>query len=141
MYGVENDQTKLEKIQDGEPSFHEEGLVPLLKENLGKNFIVGNSVRHAVQNSRITMVCVGTPTVDGKIDLSGVLEALREIVREACILGKYHVVVIKSTVVPNSTDTILRNFLEEEFKIKIGEDIGLCVNPEFLREGSAVQIF
>ncbi len=141
VIGVEKDLSKLEKIRSGEPSFHEEGLAKLLQDNLDKNFHVSDSVRDAVKNSQITLVCVGTPTVKHKIDLSGVLGALQEIVSEVCASKKFHVVVIKSTVVPGSTDSVFREFIEQEFNITVGKDIGLCVNPEFLREGSAVQDF
>ena len=141
VMGVEKDRAKLEKIRLGEPSFHEEGLAQLLKENLGQRFHVDDNVHNAVKNSQITLVCVGTPTVNGKIDLSGVLGALKEIVAEVCASKKFHVVVIKSTVVPGSTDTVFREFIEKEFDLTVGVDIGLCVNPEFLREGSAVQDF
>jgi len=141
VLGVEKDRSKLDKIRSGEPSFHEEGLAKLLEDNLGQSFHIGDDVHNAVKNSQITLVCVGTPTVNGKIDLSGVLGALKEIVAEVCASKKFHVIVIKSTVVPGSTDSVFREFIEQEFNLTVGQDIGLCVNPEFLREGSAVQDF
>lgn len=141
VYGVELAPDKLRTISEFEPGIHEEGLKELLEKNLNRNLDVSDNLERALSKTNITFVCVGTPTKQGSIDLSQVCASIRSI--SACLKDKkeFHVIVIKSTVVPNSTDAILRKIIEVEFGLSVSEDVGLCVNPEFLREGSAVNDF
>ena len=99
----------------------------------------------------VALICVGTP-FDGKtIDLSYVLQVSREIgqvlkdqAAAAKAAGKqphYCVVTVKSTVVPGTTDTVVRKAIEEASGLVAGKDFGLGMNPEFLAEGVAVKDF
>jgi len=94
----------------------------------------------AVKNSEITIIAVGTPFKDGAIDLSYIKESAKEIGMQLAGKNEYHVVCVKSTVVPGTTDTIVRTAIEEASGKKIG-GFGLAMNPEFLREGCAVDDF
>lgn len=141
VLGVEVNKNKLQKLKLGVPDFHETGLEKLLLDNINRSLTISGDLKRAVQKSDITFICVGTPTIDGQIDLSFVCNCLRDVLAVIKNKSSFHVIVIKSTVVPNSTDIVFKRIIEEEFCLGVGEDLGLCVNPEFLREGSAVEDF
>jgi UDPglucose 6-dehydrogenase len=94
----------------------------------------------AIENSEITIIAVGTPFKDGAIDLTYIEACSREIGAALVKKTSYHLVCIKSTVVPGTTDTLARGIIEEASNKKVG-DFGLAMNPEFLREGCAVDDF
>ncbi|MBI4415858.1 MAG: UDP-glucose/GDP-mannose dehydrogenase family protein, partial [Euryarchaeota archaeon] len=90
--------------------------------------------------AKVTFLCVGTPSrPDGSIDLAHVEAAAKEVGRGMRSARGYQVVAVKSTVVPGTTETLLRPVLEKSSGKKARRDFGLCVNPEFLREGTALQ--
>jgi len=88
---------------------------------------------YAVENSDVSFICVPTPTVEEKIDLRHIKEATRDIGTALALQQSYHVVVIKSTVLPTTTEKIIIPILKKSGK-KVGEEIGICMNPEFLTE-------
>lgn len=87
----------------------------------------------AIENSDVSFICVPTPTVNEKIDLSYIEEAAKSIGIALASREKYHVVVIKSTVVPTTTENVIIPILEKYSGKKAGE-FGVCMNPEFLTE-------
>ena len=109
----------------------DERKVQALKES-GLNATV--DLDDAIRKSEISFICVPTPTKDGKIDLSYIKSAIGELGR--CLKRKdsYHIVVVKSTVVPTTTEKIIIPLLEKHSGKKVGVDIGVCTNPEFLTE-------
>jgi len=98
-------------------------------------------LREAVLDSEITMIAVGTPFAGDEIDLRYIKEAALQIGSVLKEKTSYHVVVVKSTVVPGTTDGLVLEALEKSSEKKAGVDFGLGMNPEFLREGEAVQDF
>ena len=92
-------------------------------------------INYAVMNSSISFVCVPTPTMEGELDLSYVKDAAENIGKALSEKSDYHVVVVKSTVVPGTTKDIVIPILEK-FSGKRARDceIGVCMNPEFLTE-------
>jgi UDPglucose 6-dehydrogenase len=76
---------------------------------------------------------------DGSIDLGHIEKAAADIGKALAEMDKYHVVVAKSTITPSTTDSLILPVLEEKSGKKVGKDFGLCMNPEFLREGAALQ--
>lgn len=138
---VESDARKLERIRAGEPPFHEVGLPELLRKHNGARFRATASVDEAVASTSLTLIAVGTP-FDGKtIDLTAVLAASDELGRAIARAGRYHVVVVKSTVVPGTTTGAVRERLEAASGLRAGEGFGLGANPEFLTEGQAIDDF
>jgi UDPglucose 6-dehydrogenase/GDP-mannose 6-dehydrogenase len=138
---VESDPAKLASIRAGDAPFHEEGLGALLEQHVGKKLRATASVDEAVAATELTLIAVGTP-FDGKtIDLSWVLRACDEIGRAMERANRYHVVVVKSTVVPGTTTGLVREHLEKITGKKAGPDFGLGANPEFLTEGTAIRDF
>jgi GDP-mannose 6-dehydrogenase len=96
----------------------------------------------AVLNSEVSFVCVGTPSMkNGKLDLSHIENVAREIGAAIRQKKSPHVFVLRSTVLPGTTETIVLPILEKESGKKCGQDFTVCYNPEFMREGSAVADF
>jgi len=88
----------------------------------------------AIKRSRVSFVCVPTPTIAGRIGLEHVESAVRDSARCLSYKSEYHLVVVKSTVIPTTTSRIVVPILEKYSGKKVGTDIGVCVNPEFLTE-------
>lgn len=138
---VDIDAAKVERINRGDPPIHEEGLEPLLKKHAGRSLTATTSLHDAMKGADVALICVGTP-FDGKtIDLKYVRQVAREIGAELKASDHYCVVCVKSTVVPGTTDTVVREELEQASGRKAGVDFGLGMNPEFLAEGVAVKDF
>ena len=92
-------------------------------------------INYVVMNSDISFICVPTPTSDkGEIDLNYIKEASKNIGRALASPQKYHLVVVKSTVVPKTTEEVVIPILEKYSGKKAGDDFGVCMNPEFLTE-------
>jgi UDPglucose 6-dehydrogenase len=140
---VDIDEEKVESINSGECPIHEEGLPELLEEQVAKgNLKATTDTISAIQNSDITFLSVGTPmNDDGSINLDYIKQAAKDIGEGLKQKEGYHVVVVKSTVVPTTTEEEIIPILEEVSGKKAGEDFGVCMNPEFLREGTALQDF
>lgn len=136
--GVDSNKQKLKALKSGNLPFYE----PNLKELFGgirSNLSFSDSMTDAVNNSNITFVTVGTPSkADGSIDLSQISRATKAIGAVLKKKSQYHIVVIKSTVLPGTTDNTIKIILEKESGKIAEKDFGLIVNPEFLREGSSV---
>ena len=91
-------------------------------------------INYAVRNSSISFLCVPTPTMKGEIDLSYVKDAAESIGKVLSEKSDYHVVVVKCTVVPKTTEEVVIPTLEKYSGKRAGEDFGVCMNPEFLTE-------
>lgn len=137
---VDIDQKKVDQINKGESPIYEIGLTKLLKKNKSR-MKATNDVKFAIANSEITFICLGTPSKrDGSIDLSFIKKGAEEIGK--CLKNKnWHIVVVKSTVVPGTTKDVVIPILEKKSGKKVGEGFGVAMNPEFLKEGNAVQDF
>ena len=135
---IDNDQSKIERINKGECIIHEEGLKNLLDKNLGKNFKASTDLEAAVQNTDVSIIAVGTPFSNGAIDLSFIESVSKDIGIALSKKNDFHLIVVKSTVVPGTTDDVVLPILENFSNKKAGIDFGLGMNPEFLREGSAI---
>jgi UDPglucose 6-dehydrogenase len=139
---VDVDEKKIEEINAGIPPIYEEGLGDLLLKYAGKRLIATNDYEFAVRETDVSFICVGTPSAeDGSIDLSIVRAAATSIGAALAKKEGYHVVVVKSTVVPETTEKFVLPVLEEASGKKAGKDFGVAMNPEFLREGKAVHDF
>jgi UDPglucose 6-dehydrogenase len=138
---VDVDAAKVAKIRDGIPPIFEEGLEPLLRKHLGTRFSATGDLRAAVQSSDVTLIAVGTPFDGQRIDLTYVRQVSSEIGRALRDKNAYHLVVVKSTVVPGTTDSVVRPLLEEASGKQAGVGFGVGMNPEFLTEGQAIQDF
>ena len=129
-------------INAGRPPIHEHGLDDLLRRvRENGNLIATTDTRSAIHGSDVTLICVGTPTVNGQMDLSQIIAAAEAIGDALATKPGYHVVAVKSTVLPGTTEGPVREAIERRSGKKVGDGWGLCMNPEFLREGKAVEDF
>ncbi len=138
---VDVDAAKVASINSGRAPIHEPGLPELLKRNMGKRLRATTNLIEAVQGSSMTMIAVGTPAVGGRISLEYVERAAGEIGSALKDRRDYHVVVVKSTVIPGTTDGAVRRAVEGASGKQAGAGFGLGMNPEFLTEGTAVADF
>lgn len=139
---VDVDPERVKKINAGVPPIYEEGLEELLRAHAGKNLRATLDYDAAIAGTDISFICVPTPTDEsGKIDLRFIREASMSIGKRLKEKKSYHVVVIKSTVVPGTTSGVATPLLEQESGKKAGLGFGTGMNPEFLREGKAVHDF
>jgi len=143
VFCVDRDEEKIKKLRKGVLIIHEDGLKRILNVVLAENKLtVTTDSGSAVQDSDLSFICVGTPSnEDGSIDLAQIEDAAEKIGRALAERNSYHVVVVKSTVVPGSTEERVIPVLEQSSEKRAGSDFGVCMNPEFLREGGAVKDF
>ncbi len=138
---VDIDAAKVARINRGDPPIHEDGLEALLKKHAGSRLVATTSLAEAMDGADVALICVGTPFDGRTIDLSYVRSVAREIGAVLRTSDHYCVVTVKSTVVPGTTDTVVREELEQASGKRAGVDFGLGMNPEFLAEGVAVKDF
>ena len=135
-----HDPEKAESINEGVPPFHEPGLQELLQKVVEEGYLKCVLDREeAVLNTEITIISVSTPSQpNGGINLRFIESSAREIGEALNKKDVYHLVVVKSTVVPGTTENVVKPTVEKSSGKRCGVDFGLCMNPEFLREGSAL---
>jgi GDP-mannose 6-dehydrogenase len=101
-----------------------------------------SSAAMAIRESELSFVCVATPSLrNGKLDLASLRQVCREIGVALRHKSASHTVVVRSTVLPGTADSVVIPTLEETSSKQAGRDFVLCMNPEFMREGSAVLDF
>jgi UDPglucose 6-dehydrogenase len=138
---VDIDQQKVDEINRAIPPIYERGLKELLERNVKIRLRATTDLHEAVTETELTLIAVGTPFDGREIDLTYVREVSREIGIALKDKHGYHVVVVKSTVVPGTTDEVVLPLLEENSGKKAGRDFGVGMNPEFLTEGQAIRDF
>lgn len=133
------DASKVDSINQGIPTIYEAHLEDHMKELVleKKKLRATTDLAEAVNNTEISLICVGTPDKGGMIDLSYIQEVAAGIGKVIKTKSDFHVVVVKSTVVPGTTLKLVKPLLEEHSGKQAGVDFGLAMNPEFLREGVA----
>jgi GDP-mannose 6-dehydrogenase len=142
VIGVDTDAHKADVIAAGRSPISEPGLDDLIAEGVASGRLRVADLVTAVRESDLLMIAVGTPSApSGALDLSAVLRVCSEIGASLPDDGRFRTIVIRSTVLPGSTDEHIRPALEEASGRKAGEGFGLATNPEFLREGSSIRDF
>ncbi|WP_339338443.1 UDP-glucose/GDP-mannose dehydrogenase family protein [uncultured Oceanicoccus sp.] len=140
VVGVDPNTTKVELINSGASPIIEKDLDALLKAGV-KNGTISATVDalEAIKNTDISFICVGTPSqLNGSLDLRYVRYVCEDIGRAIKDKADFHVVVARSTMLPGSMADVVIPTLEESSGKKAGIDFGVCNNPEFLRESTAV---
>ncbi len=138
---VDNSLEKIATINRGISPIYEEGLDKLLTGNIGRGLQATNDLDNAIAETELTLIAVGTPFDGDEIDLQYIRQVAQDIGKVLKNKADYHVVVIKSTVVPGTTDDVVLPILEQYSGRTAGLDFGVGMNPEFLREGSAISDF
>lgn len=138
---VDNNKQKIAAISDGQSPIHEAGLNQILSRQIGSSLTGSTDLTSAVEQTDITIIAVGTPFDGRRIDLSFVETVTSQIGRALRGKDDFHIVVVKSTLVPGTTDGVVKDILENTSGKIVSVDIGLSMNPEFLTEGTAVSDF
>ena len=141
VVGVDIDSTKLDMIRRGVSPIVEAGMPELVRDVVASGRVsVTTDVERAVRDTELTFICVGTPSKpNGSQDLSAILRVSEQLGRAMRVKEGRHIFVIRSTVVPGTTEGTLRPIFETESGKRDGVDFDLCFMPEFLREGSSIR--
>ena len=139
VIGVDVNSHKVELINNGLPTIIEKEIDEIIKEQFIKKRISATTdFRKAVRDTDVSIICVGTPsTKEGHLNLKYIYKVAAEIGEEIKEKGKFHTIVIRSTVLPGTNQKI-GEIVEQVSEKKRNIDFGIVSNPEFLREGSAV---
>jgi GDP-mannose 6-dehydrogenase len=143
VVGVDVASEKVAAVNEGRSPIVEPGLEDLLQDGVARQRLrATTSTAEAVNETDLSLICVGTPSrKNGSLDLSylaRVCEQIGDVLKDK---KPYHVVVVRSTVLPGTTHGQVIPTLEARSGKKYGEGFGVSVNPEFLREGSALKDF
>jgi UDPglucose 6-dehydrogenase len=139
---VDTEQAKIEMINRMQSPIFEKGTEAMLRDLIGSRLEATCDLMTMAKKSGIIFLCVGTPSQpNGAIDLTDLKKALTDV--GAAITGRrdYPVIVVKSTVIPGTTEEIIIPILEEKSGCRAGREFGVVVNPEFFREGEAMEDF
>lgn len=143
VMGVDINPTKIEIINAGKSPIVEEGISELIGEVVksGRLRATTDSTQ-SILDSDLSLVCVGTPSnPNGSLDLRHVEQVCREIGSALKSKEERHAVVIRSTMLPGTIEKTVVPVLEKTSGKKAVRDFGICINPEFLREGSSLKDF
>jgi len=140
VVGLDPNQTKVDLINQGVTPIIEKDIGDMIASAVNSGHLRATTdVREAVMNSDISLICVGTPSqLNGNLDLSYVRRVCEEIGSALKEKDSFHVVVGRSTMLPGSMRSMVIPTLEASSGKRAGVDFGVCNNPEFLREGTAV---
>jgi UDPglucose 6-dehydrogenase len=132
----------VEEINAGRSTIYEPGLADLLRKVVSTgNLSATTEARGAILATEVTLICVGTPNASEGLDLSQITAAAQEIGSALADKRSYHTVAVKSTVLPGTTEGVVKTTIESRSGRNLDDGWGLCMNPEFLREGRAVEDF
>jgi GDP-mannose 6-dehydrogenase len=140
VIGVDVNPVKVDSITSGRSPIIEPGLDELIASGIESGQISGTTDgQSAVLASDISIICVGTPSNEnGSLNLKYIENVCREIGMVLARKDAYHVVVIRSTVIPGTVREKLIPILEHYSQKRAGQGFGVCMNPEFMRESSAI---
>lgn len=143
IIGVDLSQTKVDLINEGKTPIIEKDIGELISAARTNKWLSATTeAAQAINETELSLVCVGTPSQpNGSLDLTHVSSVCEEIGRALKSKQEFHVVVLRSTMLPGSMRDTVIPILEKSSGKRAGLDFGVCNNPEFLREGSAVHDF
>jgi GDP-mannose 6-dehydrogenase len=143
VIGVDINPEKVEILDSGRSPIIEPGLQDLVASvSKACRLHATTDTVSAVLQSEISLICVGTPSQrNGKLDLSHIERVCREIGEALRRKREFHLVVMRSTILPGTTESVIIPILEAASGKRAGTDFAVCFNPEFIREGTAVADF
>ncbi|MFC1941614.1 UDP-glucose dehydrogenase family protein [Chloroflexota bacterium] len=139
---IDTDKQKVDMINQAKPPFYEEGLEPLLQDMVGSHLRATTDIGEVINGAEVIFICVQTYcNQDGHIDLKYVEQASKDIGKT--LNNNHHspVIVVKSTVIPGTTEKLVCPTLECNSAGTLGKNFRVAFNPEFLREGKALSDF
>lgn len=140
VWGYDKARWKLESLKKGKLYISEEDLETEFNRAVSNGlFHISEKLEESITHSNITFICVDTPTKeDWRQDYSSIISAAKSIGKILGKLDRYHLIVVKSTLLPESSRKIIIPAIEQESGLLVGRDFGYIYNPEFLREGKAL---
>src|SRR5258708_4405897 len=140
VIGVDPERTKVDLINAGRSPIIEKGIGEIITEQVAAGRLrASTDVAAAVRHADLVLVCVGTPSLaNGGIDLKYVRRVCEQIGQTLKSHDGAPVIVMRSTMLPGTMRDVVVPALEKYSGKKAGEEFGVCINPEFLREGTAV---
>src|SRR3989441_1387842 len=143
VVGVDLSPAKIEALKSGRSPVVEPRISELVAEcSKACRLHATSDAASAVRKTDISFLCVGTPSLhNGKLDLGHIKQVCRQIGEALREKDSFHLVVLRSTVLPGTAESIVVPTLEKSSRKRMGQDFGVCVNPEFMREGTAVADF
>ena len=143
IIGVDVEKTKVDLINKGKTPIIEKQIAELVESAVQNGHLQATTnTKEAILNSELSFVCVGTPSQsNGNLDLKYIRRVCKEIGEALTHKPKSHIVVIRSTILPGTMRNVIIPILKETSGRSIGKELGICNNPEFMREGQAVQDF
>ncbi len=143
VHGVDISVTKVRMLNSGHSPVLEKGLEGLVAQVVDEGKLRATlDPAEALERADISLVTVGTPSRrDGSVNLDHVGAALECIGRSLRRTKKFHVVAVRSTIPPGTTEKLVIPAVERVSREKVGRDFGVCFHPEFLREGSSIHDF
>ncbi|MGB9696398.1 MAG: nucleotide sugar dehydrogenase [Ignavibacteria bacterium] len=142
VIGVDINPLKVELINSGKPTIVEKDVDVLIKDGYEKNLISATSNHlQAVLDTEVSFICVGTPNDEtGHLDISYIIRVTEQICEGLKLKNGFHTIAVRSTVPPGTIDRLI-DIIEQRTKKKHNVDFAVVMNPEFLREGTAVDDF
>lgn len=143
VIGVDVSPDKVAMVNQGKSPIVEKDIGEIVARGVAEGRLrATNDAAEGILNSDLSLICVGTPSRDnGSLDLTYVERVCADIGRGIALKDSFHTVVLRSTVLPGTTETCALPILEQASGRAAGETFGLCFNPEFLREGTSVYDF
>jgi GDP-mannose 6-dehydrogenase len=143
VIGVDVNRDKVAALNGGRTPILERGMEEMVSACHEKQILRATThSEEAIRDSEISFISVGTPSQrTGKLDLGAIGQVSREIGRALAKKTTFHWIILRSTVLPGTTETFLTPALESESGKRAGKDFAVCFVPEFLREGTAVEDF
>ena len=140
VIGVDPERTKVDLINAGKTPIIEKDIGEIIHEQVAAGRLrASTEVGDAVRHTDLALVCVGTPSLpNGGIDLTYIKRVCQQIGETIATHPGAPVIVMRSTMLPGTMREVVIPILEKYSGKKAGEEFGLCINPEFLREGTAV---
>jgi len=143
VVGVDINPQKVALLNDGKSPIVEEKIGDMVMEGVRRGRLHATTdVHDAIMHTDLSLICVGTPSNgNGSLSLHSVVSACRSLAQVLRHKKEYHLIVLRSTVLPGTVNRMIIPLLEQESGKKLCNGFGLCFNPEFLREGTSVKDF
>jgi len=140
VIGVEISKDKVEQITAGKSPLVEDKIVEIISDVVRQGTLSATmDARSAINETDVSMICVGTPSrPNGDVDLTFVTRVSEKIGQVLKNKSGFHTLIYRSTIPPGTTEEVVIPILEEHSGKRVYLDFDVCFNPEFLREGSAV---
>ncbi len=135
--GIDIDSSKVSIINSGRSPIVEKGLEGVIREGIAKKYL--RATTNNIPDAEVSIICVGTPSKEnGSLDLQHIVRVSEQIGRNLKNHPSYHVVNVRSTVLPGTVENVVIPILTKTSGKKVGKDFGVCMNPEFMREGTSL---